>query len=406
MVEKWIETFYLPPEMEFMISLAAGGSAPVAADGMDWQRFETLVSKNRIKPLVAAGVKKLPQEMIQQHIELSRLLDVKNKYTLFTMQQMQLLAFVMSDLEAHGIRALSLKGPLLAVDLYGNPEMRYSHDLDILVSEADFEKACERLEAGGFQEEIKAVNKTPKRRRIQEKQQGIIHRKYFRDNFCIELHWKISHRWDEPFDALWERRSRKILLGKQISCLGDLDNLSYLICHAAAHGYMRLRWLLDLHILLSRPGIDWSALYDDMVQKGIQNMLLETLILLYGCSVFSMPPIENQLFAICRENGRVKIRYTEKLQSDYEDAYAMAKTILPVLSMTDEEREKSALIRRYSSMLPVAGKKRKRFELLVSFFQPAPIDLERFDFPDSLYFLYYIVRPFYRLWRMTPFYHS
>ena len=138
MVEKWMDAFILPQEMEFMVSLAAGGSEPAAADDMDWQRFEKLVSKNRIKPLVAAGVKKLPQEMIQQHIELSRLLDVKNKYTLFTMQQMQLLAFVMSDLEVHGIRALSLKGPLLAVDLYGNPEMRYSHDLDILVSEADF----------------------------------------------------------------------------------------------------------------------------------------------------------------------------------------------------------------------------------------------------------------------------
>jgi hypothetical protein len=31
-------------------------------------------------------------------------------------------------------------------------------------------------------------------------------------------------------------------------------------------------------------------------------------------------------------------------------------------------------------------------------------EFERFHFPDSLYFLYYIVRPFYKLWRCTPFY--
>ena len=107
-----------------------------------------------------------------------------------------------------------------------------------------------------------------------------------------------------------------------------------------------------------------------------------------------------------RENGRVLIQYREDLQSDYEHAEALAETVWPMMLMTEAERQKSSLSRKYNSMLPVEGKKQSPFKLLISFFQPAPVDLERFDFPDSLYFLYYIIRPFYRLWRMTPFYRS
>ena len=406
MVEKWMECFTIPQEIDFMIALATGDSVLPSIDGIDWQRFDELVAKNRIEPLVAAGIKKIPQEIVQQNPVLGRLCSQKNDFTLFSMRQIQILVSVMSDFAACGIRALSIKGPLLAMELYGNPDMRFSHDLDILVSESDFARACERLEASGFQEVMTAINKTPKRRRQQEKGQGIIHREYLRDDILIELHWKISHRWDEAFDVLWERRRQKKLLGQPVCCLSELDNLSYLICHAAAHGYLRMRWLFDLHILLRRSELNWTALYDNMAQKGIQEMLFETLILLYRCSSFDMPSMENQLFSMRRENGRVLIQYREDLQSDYEHATALAETVWPMMLMTEAERQKSSLSRKYNSMLPVEGKKQSPFELLISFFQPAPVDLERFDFPDSLYFLYYIVRPFYRLWRMTPFYHQ
>lgn len=405
MIEKYLECFSLPLEMNFMISVAAADdSVSLDIDNMDWKRFKELISQNRVEPLIAAKIKKIPQDRIQKNVILSDIICSKNQYTLFSMRQIQTLASVMSDFASCGIRALSVKGPLLAMELYGNPEMRYSHDLDILVSKSDFSKACERLETCGFHEMITAINKTPKRRRIQEKHQGIVHREYFQGDICIELHWKISHRWDESFDVLWERRSQKTLLGQSISCLGELDNLSYLICHAAAHGYLRMRWLFDLRILLCSPVVDWIALYENMTQKGIQEMLIETLLLLYRCPAFEMPPIKNSLFSMSRENEMVQVQFSENLESDYKHAVVLSETIWPMMLMTETERKNSSQIRKYNSMLPIAGKKQSHFEVLLSFFRPAPVDLERFDFPDSLYFLYYIIRPFYRLWRMTPFY--
>lgn len=405
MVEKWMEYFQVPAEMDLMISLAAKDAELAPMDGIDWKRFGELAAKNRLEPLIAAGTKKIPEEPVRQISELENFLSAKNSFTLFSMRQVRTLALILSDFNRYGIRALSIKGPLLAVELYGSPELRYSHDLDILVSESDFSKACARLEANGFREEITALNKTSKRRRTLKKSMGIIHAIYLRGDMCVELHWKLSHRMQESFEELWERRSQKKLLGQTVCCLGELDNLSYLICHAAGHGYMRMRWLFDLYVLLRRPDVNWKALYEDMVRKGIQGMLLETLILLYRCPRFVMPALENSLFSIGRENGQVKLSYKEDLQADYEYGAALAEAVWPMLLMTDEERQASTLGRRYGALLPVAGKKQSCFEVLVSFFQPSAFELGRFDFPDSLYFLYYVVRPFYRLWRMTPFYH-
>lgn len=273
MIEKWMDFFSVPQEIDWMLSLAAGDLQTPLMEGMDWQRFAELVSKNRLEPLVAVGIKKLPQETVRRIPGSETYAKVKNSLALLSMRQIQTLACVMSDFAAHGIRALSFKGPLLALDLYGNLELRYSHDLDILIARTDFPKSCERLEANGFQEEITVLNKTEKRRRKVEGPMGIIHTKFFRGDLCIELHWKISHRIAESFDAFWERRSQKKLLGQTIHCLGDLDNISYLICHAAGHGYMRMRWLVDLYILLQRPDLNWLALYQDMKRKGIQGKI-------------------------------------------------------------------------------------------------------------------------------------
>ena len=404
MYEKKMKCFSLSPEMNLMISLAAGKFVSAPAENISWKHFEELVHKNRIEPLVAAGIKKMPQEMVQQHSELQKLLRVKNSFTLFSMRQMQALAFIMSDFHANGIRALSVKGPLLAMTLYGSPELRYSRDLDILVSENDFLKACERLEINGFQEEITAMNKTPKRRRMLARHHEEIHRIYFNGDICIDLHWRISHRWEESFDDLWNRRSWKQLFGQPICCLGELDNLSYLICHAAGHVYLRLRWLFDLYILLNRSDLDYSALYKEMAEKGVQEMLFETLLLLYCCPGFDMPPIKNSLFSMRKEKGWVKTQYRKELDSDYENAVALTKAVWPLL-LLDETEEQSLAVRKYRSMLPVRGKKQSHLDFLISFFQPGSVDMKRFDFPDSLYFMYYIVRPFYKLWRMTPFYH-
>ena len=64
MTETTMSCYKLSPEYSLMLSLALREDLPSIPETIDWQEFDTLVTKNRIEPLVAEGLKKLPSEMI------------------------------------------------------------------------------------------------------------------------------------------------------------------------------------------------------------------------------------------------------------------------------------------------------------------------------------------------------
>lgn len=167
MEEKVFKQKKFLPEMEYLLSLAIGRAGNVSE--LDWTKFLELAEKNRLEPLI---VERVPQDKE----ELQQLCAARNRYSLLCMHQMQTLALVMGAFERSGIPALSLKGPILAMELYGNPALRQSRDLDILAPEANFESACRLLEQWGYREEITVFNKTPLRRKKMPSYDMEIHR--------------------------------------------------------------------------------------------------------------------------------------------------------------------------------------------------------------------------------------
>lgn len=61
------------------------------------------------------------------------------------------LSRIQNDLDARGIRALPLKGPVLAEALYGDPGLRHMSDLDILVASEDLAGAAAVLAKQGYE---------------------------------------------------------------------------------------------------------------------------------------------------------------------------------------------------------------------------------------------------------------
>ena len=184
--------------------------------------------------------------------------------------------------------------------------------------------------------------------------------------------------------------------------MGKTDNLIYLICHAAGHGYSRLRWLIDLYKLFTRSSINYTELYEEMRKKQAEVFLLETLLLLYLFPAFPMPSISNSFFTIRREGSYVYFTFDKSIETPALRAYHLTELLEPLVLINQDPR--GIAERNYMHMLPVVGKKVTIFSYLYKLLQPKQAELERFHFPDSLYFLYYIVRPFYKLWRCTPFY--
>ena len=399
MPKKILTCFKPCQEMEYMFSLVLGTPVPQIKEDFDWDSFFAYTHKNRLETLCAAGAAKLPgkPEQLNKLDRQAGLLQQK------TIQQISLLAFLVSKFQESGIRVLSMKGPLLAADLYGDPSLRHSNDLDLLVSPEDFEAAQNLLLAAGL------TRYTGQHRQHYEKEQQHKHEigedqheVFLMNDLIVELHWRMSFRYPVSFEELWQNREQRMLLGQQVSCLGKMDNLIYLICHAAGHGYSRLRWLTDLYRLFTQSNVNYTELYQEMEKKQAEVFLLETLLLMSLFPSIPIPNIANSYFTIRREDGRVYFTYDSSITTPALRACQLTHLLEPMILLNQDPR--GIPERNYMHLLPVVGKKVTVFSYLHKLMQPRQAELERFHFPDSLYFMYYIVRPFYKLWRCTPFY--
>lgn len=429
-MEVSMKCWSMSPELELLLSLALRKEGIVIPKGLDWVKFEELAGHHRLHPLVAEGIKKLPPEVVEKQTVLKKIYHSKNRYAHFCMRQMQHLACIARAFEQAGIPMLSFKGPILAMELYGNPALRYSRDLDLLVAEADFTEACRQLELLGYKEIPSLMNKTPLRRKRTEKKGEELHRVYQKQDIVVELHWRLSFRVKESFDALWENHRTKILFDQQVHYSGYYDNIEYLISHAAGHAFNRLRWLLDIYELQKSGAFFWDDVYKQAKEHKVGALVIETWLILHLIPVFEMKSSDFKLFMqgkqwnpvsnqseIMQEkqysfvsdqpksgpgaNHMLKITYDACIQKEVEKGCQLAELVYALV--IDEKSLKSLANSKYIALLPTMGKKRNRFDVIAAVFEPRYVEYELIDLPDSLFFLYYLIRPVHIIWKKLPF---
>lgn len=169
-------------------------------------------------------------------------------------------------LEAAQIRAVALKGPVLAERLYPDARARFSTDLDLLVAPADLERAAAALAALGY------VAETGPSGDYYRRHHHHIHLVAPRPPM-IELHFRAYAGFGvivpaEPLVAasIPYRTPR----GLPTWVLAREDELLYLAIHAAGHCFERLLWLYDLKLLIERdPQIDWTEVARQARRLGV-----------------------------------------------------------------------------------------------------------------------------------------
>lgn len=391
MVRKMEKPLKMPRPWQLMVSCSLGQMPQVPLSDCDWTLFRTFTLKNNLATLVYQGSRQgLPAEYrnLPQLIEL-RLLSKMNR--LQSQRHIQALAEMAAAFQQAKIPMLSFKGPLLSQELYGNPAVRNSCDLDILVDEGKLPEACRCLETMGFKAQPSPWEKTPKRRALRQRRDQEMHRVFRRDGVTVELHWRLCYRFALSFESLWASRRSFRLLGQEVYTLSSAENLCYLITHGAGHGYRQLRWLLEIHSLLEKEQVSLSDLYTQMKERGVAMLLLETLLLLYRLPGIPMPekldiPAGGITFQAAGENTLVE--YPRKAAGDMGRAERLVKAVYPLLSRNNPEEGLDGRI--YKRLLPTLG---NRPPFLLSFFEPYTSELEWIDLPDRWFFLYYFLRP-------------
>ena len=159
-----------------------------------------------------------------------------------------------------GIRMLTLKGVVLSVQLYGDAGPRMPGDIDLLIDPERADDADALLIDTGYTRRVPALS--PRQR--------IVYRRRFREityDHPISGELDVHHRLSDypsftpwPFDVLWREREEVAVAGSPLATLPRRCLGLYLCVHGAEHVWDRLRWLVDLALLLRKPGEAAAAL--------------------------------------------------------------------------------------------------------------------------------------------------
>jgi Uncharacterised nucleotidyltransferase len=205
-----------------------------------------------------------------------------------------------------GIRALPLKGPVLAAAAYGNLSLRQFCDLDILVDKANMVKAKEMLISQGYNPKLSLTADQEKAHLESHHDYGFVRS---RDGSVVEIQWNITQSsFAFPFDFadLWKRRAVIFLAGEKVYTLRREDLLLVLCVHGAKHQWEQLKWICDIaeFVVSCHDTIDWDRLAVRARAQGGQRMLFLGLYLAYDLIGANLP---DQVLKIIHHDSQIKL---------------------------------------------------------------------------------------------------
>ncbi|WP_241156874.1 nucleotidyltransferase family protein [Bacillus sp. FJAT-42376] len=369
----------LPAELKLIIQLlSTDGKIENDLTDTDWELFIKLAVHHRIFPnLYPLMAKKNPGVFPDSVMQKLSILHRKNTFQMLHLSNEMV---QISQLFAkQDIPVLFLKGPVLSMDLYGDLSLRTSRDLDLLIPFKDLERAEMLLADSGFK---KDEYFSPF---LGEWKWRHHHTAFFHPvkDITVEVHWRLNPGpGKEPcFRELWDRRRLSSLTSHPVFLLGEEDLFIFLAEHGARHGWSRLRWLLDIHLLIEKP-LNWRFIKKQM--KKYHSSLIGGQVLLLHSQVFSA--------SLANEMDGLKNRRAEKA------AEACMFYLKQMINLHSDPVPKEIAFyhSRYLFSIKSFGQK---LLFLLSFLYPYPIDAETFPLPKRLHFLYFPLRPFLAIWR-------
>ena len=382
------ETQYqkLPQEMKLLALCARNtmseqeqkSAQEIIGNGINWNTFCTMANKHKIYPVVFPNLRKLNNEKVDR--EILQKLEGKCKSN-----QMKALGFtselikVMRLLTEQNIRAISIKGPCLAMSIYQDISKRVSRDLDILVNSRDLAQIDQILRDAGYASEDAFFQLSPKQFRAHLKKAH--HVSYSNQmGVHLEIHWRLSNsNYGISFENAWDSGKEMELYGQSIHVLSPEENLLYLILHGSKHAWKRLRWLCDVYEIVSSHVLDWEYIQKQAKKTGVFYQIKQTEYLLKILLQYDMP--------VQLKVGRADERMGKRL----------AEMAIPVITAMDDSPELQGH-GLYGHVLIYAYIWRKSFGkriyFLSSLLVPGTAEFDSWKIKDRYFFLYYFLRPF------------
>ncbi len=190
----------------------------------------------------------------------------------FSMMRMSAELFRLLEIfGTNDIPAIVVKGPVLAMQAYGDPTLRSYGDLDLLVRQRDIRRATEVLLERGYQAAVPLsaidAGKIPGQYLFSKPDAKLM----------VELHNEFTLRYFPrrlPLEDFFKRRILVRLDTHESPALAVEDELVFICIHGTKHLWERLLWIADVAALVTRQsGIDWQKAKETAKKVGAERMM-------------------------------------------------------------------------------------------------------------------------------------
>jgi len=362
----------MSPEDQLCLLLARGRLTPEAeqrtrqllAGTLAWDSVLKRVRLQEILPLFCCNLKRLGFPGVPPPIQ-AELADLFKRNALRNALLARELTRVLSLLNEEHVPVIPLKGIPLAESLLGDPALRVCADIDLLVPPKYFPAAFRILRCSGYEARFTEPSLVGLLARYGK--DCALMRQDHACSYPLQLHCGLI--WGGPaernlIEEIWSAAPRTTFYGVSAFALSPEWEFLYLAVHAARHGFLPLKWLVDLDLLSSREAIDWRDVKEKARRLGWERAVQSSLS---ACAEL----LETQLPA------------------------GFSKTATPALARFSSSGPSPVQILRevlFAARLLTSRSQKYRF-LAIRLFVPTPADCEWLPLPSWLFFLYYALRP-------------
>lgn len=248
------------PDEAALLITCLRGLPIIVPDDTDWDEVLRLALNHGVLPMIY-------QSLLEQGTKMPGFFTAAAQQSRIAARKLASeLEGLLGEFAEQGIEVLPLKGPAMAVALYGDVALRPSVDLDLLVRRRDYRRAEAWLSNNGFV----------------ARPASDYNRQFRRSGLSVELHFKLASPQFCSFDAddIWDRSNRDEFRGRPIRAMDEEGLVLFLCAHGLKHGFSRLIWILDLARALNRlEPRGYASLIERARQKGLEPWLL------IGCEV-------------------------------------------------------------------------------------------------------------------------
>lgn len=256
--------------------------------GPEWAEYLRLVDRHRTPALSWSALKRVPGLDIPEQTkrELHQRSDACRMQAVRHAQQLRV---VLNAFNQAGIPAMTLKGPILSFELYGDVALRHCRDLDLEIDLKDMSRVRACLENHGYIPERSYFPLTARQEKsflLHEYHVGFVSSQ---GGVLLELHWR--NQWDPPGQTT-ARRARSIpsvWQGCSYLAMNLVDQVLYLCSHGGEHAWCRAKWLGDLARICTDRTVDWESVLEEARRSNQEKPLLAGLRLMKDIYGLTLP---------------------------------------------------------------------------------------------------------------------